>query len=642
MSDPGGAPLRIAALVKQIPAFETMELSPDGRLQRDGLPLEMSAYDRRAVAQGVALARQSGGTCTVITLGPPSAEDVLRESIAFGADHGVLITDPAFAGSDTLVTAQALVAALQRLGRFDLVLVGRNSVDAETGQVGPQVAELLDLPFAAGVKQLQIDAAGQWAQVGCELDDEWVELTVALPAVLSAAERLIDPVKIKDPAVWAAVDGSRIERLDAASLGVGPWGQAGSPTSVGEVRVEVDHRRRRRLDGPLVDQVAIVVDAMATAGLLASTSGTRAARIEPVAVAGPDVSAATGPIVGVLIEPGRQRMARELLGAAAGLAAELDGQVVAVGPWLMIPEPVTPEVTRVLASWGADRVIVIEPVIDEPDGLPLVEEDIARVVSDWIRTAAPTIVLAPSTAWGREVCGRASAALGLGLTGDATAVELEPEPHPDSSTGSPRRLLAWKPAFGGALLAAIRSGSTTQMVTVRPGVLAAGRPRATVPFGGSIEPPTEPIVVTATPRGRVHVRARRRDDDLEVLASAQRVIAVGQGVDPTEYGQLDGLLHALGAELAATRKVTDKGWLPHSRQVGITGLSLAPDLAMVVGASGRFNHMVGFRRAGLIVAINPDASAPVFEFADYGIVADWHDVVPELVRQLEARPGRLR
>ena len=617
-----------------------MELSSDGRLQRDGLPLEMSAYDRRAVAQGVALARQSGGTCTVITLGPPSAEDVLREAVAFGADHGVLITDPAFAGSDTLVTARALVAALERLGRFDLVLVGRNSVDAETGQVGPQVAELLDLPFAAGVKQLQIDTAGRSAQVGCELDDEWVELTVTLPAVLSAAERLIDPVKIKDPAVWAAVDRSRIERLDAASLGVGPWGQAGSPTSVDEVRVEVDHRRRRRLDGPLVDQVAVVVDAMAAAGLLPSASGTRASRIDPAAVARPDVAAGIGPIVGVLIEPGRQRMARELLGAAAGLAAELDGRVVAVGPWLMIPEPITAEVTRVLVSWGADDVIVIEPhapqsPVGGPAGSPLVEEDIARVVSDWIRTATPTIVLAPSTAWGREVCGRTAAALGLGLTGDATAVELEPDPPGGSSSRARRRLLAWKPAFGGALLAAVRSRSTTQMVTVRPGVLAASRPRAAVSAGA----PTQPTVVTATPRGRVHVRARRRDDDLEVLASAQRVIAVGRGVDPTEYGQLDGLLDALGAEVAATRKVTDEGWLPHARQVGITGLSLAPDLALVVGASGRFNHMVGFRRAGLIVAINPDASAPVFEFADYGIVADWHDVVPELERQLRARPG---
>src|SRR4051794_28284649 len=208
-------PLRIAALVKQIPVFEELQLGPDGRLQRAGLPLEMSAYDRRAVAQGVTLARDTGGSCTVVTLGPPSAEDVLREAVAFGADAGVLVTDPAFAGSDTLATARALAAAVARLesagGRFDLVLVGRNSVDAETGQVGPQLAQLLDRPFATGVKRLAVAAAGEGdaelaANVGLEHDDAWVEATVALPAVLSTAERLIDPCKIKDPAVWATVD----------------------------------------------------------------------------------------------------------------------------------------------------------------------------------------------------------------------------------------------------------------------------------------------------------------------------------------------------------------------------------------------------------------------------------------------------
>src|SRR4051794_24831763 len=104
-------PLRIAALVKQIPMFEEMRLGPDGRLQRAGLPLEMSAYDRRAVAQGVLLAKDSGGSCTIFTLGPLSAEDCLREAIAYGADDGVLITDPAFAGSDTLATARALASA---------------------------------------------------------------------------------------------------------------------------------------------------------------------------------------------------------------------------------------------------------------------------------------------------------------------------------------------------------------------------------------------------------------------------------------------------------------------------------------------------------------------------------------------------
>ena len=128
----------IAVLVKQVPAVDALELGADGRLRRDRVELEMNPYCRRAVSQGVALARQLGGRCVALTLGPAAAEDVLREAVAWGADEGVHVVDPVFAGSDTLATAQALAAALRRLGPFDLVLLGRNSVDADTGQVGPR------------------------------------------------------------------------------------------------------------------------------------------------------------------------------------------------------------------------------------------------------------------------------------------------------------------------------------------------------------------------------------------------------------------------------------------------------------------------------------------------------------------------
>jgi electron transfer flavoprotein alpha/beta subunit len=271
--------MRIAALVKQIPRFEAMELGPDGRLVREGIELEMNAYCRRAVGKGVELAQPAGGTCTVFTLGPPSAEDVLREAIAWGADEGVLITDPAFAGSDTLATARALAAALDREGPFDLVLVGRNSVDADTGQVGPELAELLDLPFATGVKRLDV---GEGAlRVLCEEDDGQSERVVELPAVVSTAERLCDPCKV-DPEGRRAVDASLIRTLRAADLGDGPWGQDGSGTYVGEVRVlEVD-RRHEVLSGPLDAQVDAAVRRLHELGALdASADAARAAPVVP-------------------------------------------------------------------------------------------------------------------------------------------------------------------------------------------------------------------------------------------------------------------------------------------------------------------------------------------------------------------------
>src|SRR5580698_8803304 len=121
---PFARPLRIAALVKQVPVGESMRLGPDQRLIREGLELEMNAYCRRAVSKGVELAQASGGTCVVFTLGPESADDVLREAIAWGAHSGVHLSDVAFTGSDTLATARTLAAAIRHHGPFDLVLAG--------------------------------------------------------------------------------------------------------------------------------------------------------------------------------------------------------------------------------------------------------------------------------------------------------------------------------------------------------------------------------------------------------------------------------------------------------------------------------------------------------------------------------------
>ena len=181
--------------------------------------------------------------------------------------------------------------------------------------------------------------------------------------------------------------------------------------------------------------------------------------------------------------------------------------------------------------------------------------------------------------------------------------------------------MAAKPAFAGALVADITCRSATQMVTVRPGVLPT--PEAATP--GPALPSTERVVGT---RGHVHVLAERHNDDVETLARAQVVIGVGAGVEPEEYGQLSPLAALLGAELAATRKVTDRGWAPRARQVGLTGRSIAPRLYIGLGLSGKFNHTVGVRAAGTILAVNTDPGAPVFAHCDVGIVGDWHEVVP--------------
>jgi electron transfer flavoprotein alpha subunit len=587
--------LRVAALVKQIPAFEEMALGPDGRLVRDGTALEMSAYCRRAVSKAVELAgADPGGSVTVLTLGPPAAQDVLREALAWSAERGVearglLVTDPVFAGSDTIATARALAAVLEQEGPFDLVLTGRNSLDADTGQVPPQLAELLDLPFVTGVKQLALD--GRTLSLGCEHDDAWLDVEVELPALLSCAERLCEPVKVP-PDGRATVDAGLIRTVTAAGLGPGPWGAAGSLTEVGDARpMAVRRSHQRRPDAPLTVQVEEAVRALLERGALEPGPEEPSA---PLPLTG-----GSGPVVAVVAEANHDALAAELCGAAARLAAALGGSTVLLAPH---------EIDAATAgSWGADRLVGIAGA--EAD------EDVARAVATWAATAAPWAILTGSTAYGREVASRAAAAIGAGLTGDAIDVEV-----------AAGRLLAWKPAFGGQLVAAVTATSPVQMATVRPGVLPRPLPRSVV---------AEVSTIAVEARRRVRVRHRRLEDDLENLGEATAVIGIGAGVDPRDLHELEALRELLGAEIGCTRKVTDKGWMPHARQIGITGRSISPRLFVAIGTSGKFNHMVGVRAAGTVLAVNPDPEAPVWDHADVGIVAPWQDAVPLLVAELE-------
>jgi electron transfer flavoprotein alpha subunit len=361
------------------------------------------------------------------------------------------------------------------------------------------------------------------------------------------------------------------------------------------------------LEGPLADQVEEAVR------LLEARGAFDAGR----AVPSPSEARSTFPVeaertrrIAVLDEPGRADVAAELVAAAGRLGGEAGAMVQLLRP---ASEPSGADDDAAAPPVGADAVVVLQG--------SSVPEDVAAAVTSFVREEAPWALLAPSTAFGREVAARVAAATGSGLVGDAVSLQVR-----DGV------LVAGKPAFAGALVADITCRTPTQMATIRPGVLPAGGDAPS--RADATAPPTRRAVGT---RGRVHIIGERRNDDVETLARAQIVIGVGTGVAPDEYETLSPLAAALGAELAATRKVTDKGWAPRSRQVGITGRSIAPRLYVALALSGKFNHMVGVRGAGTILAVNGDRNAPVFEHCDVGIVGDWHEVVPLLAQTLARR-----
>src|SRR5436190_2189640 len=170
----------IAVCIKQVPVVSALQFDPQTKtLKREGVRTEVSSFDVRALLKGLELRAAHGGEVVAVTMGPPQAREALGECLALGADRGVHLCDRAFAGADTLATARALAAALRR-EPFDLVLCGRASVDAETAQVGPEVAELLGLPQVCCARALTVDEAARTFTAERETDDGSETVTGAL------------------------------------------------------------------------------------------------------------------------------------------------------------------------------------------------------------------------------------------------------------------------------------------------------------------------------------------------------------------------------------------------------------------------------------------------------------------------------
>jgi electron transfer flavoprotein alpha subunit len=609
--------LRIAVCIKQIPLIEEANFDPQTRtIRRDG-PAVISAFDLRAISLAVELKARHGGETTAVTMGPPQAREALANALAMGIDRGTHLEDRAFAGSDTLATARALATWLAR-ERFDLVLLGKYSLDAETGQVGPEVAELIAAAQVTGVRKLEID--GETLRAERESDEGYDEIEAELPAVLTCAERVAQPIKMK-PGAQEAARLKPIVTVRAADLSGDrdAFGFAGSPTWVREIRaVETPRTTCTFIDAADPARAgAELVAALDRAGAL--TPRTHARRpISPAPRAGErgrDVWVACEMNLAGIIT----RATLELLSAGDQLAEQLGGELVAIG----FPGALARH-AELLASYGADRVIALDHAALDSYSPSVAAEAVAEVV----RERSPWGLLLPASEHGRDWGPRLAARLGLGLTGDAIGLEIDEN----------GRMVALKPAFGGNIVAPILSKTYPQMATVRPGVLELAAPAA------GRRPQIEtirPQIARALSR-RVAAHSLL-DPTLAGLDGAEVVVGVGTGIGgPDGVARVREFARAIGAALCATRRVTDAGWVARQLQVGLTGKAIDPRLYIAIGIRGAANHVVGIKRARTVVAINNDPEAPIFERADIGIVADWTAVVPALDDALRARIGRAR
>jgi electron transfer flavoprotein alpha/beta subunit len=256
--------MKIIVCVKQVPDAKDVRLDPvTNTLAREGVQSIMNPYDQHALEEAVRLKEELGGEVTVLSMGPPQAEDVLRQAISCGADHGVLISDRAFAGADTWATSYTLAKAVNKIGDFDLILCGKQAIDGDTAQVGPGLAIQLDIPFLTCIQKIR-EANENELVMERMMDDGYDVVAVEYPVLLTVVKDLNEP---RVPSLKGKMKSKKavIEVLSAEDVGADSSciGLAGSPTQVVDVFPPPPRGERAILTGTIDEQVEQLVDKLA-------------------------------------------------------------------------------------------------------------------------------------------------------------------------------------------------------------------------------------------------------------------------------------------------------------------------------------------------------------------------------------------
>ena len=320
-------------------------------------------------------------------------------------------------------------------------------------------------------------------------------------------------------------------------------------------------------------------------------------------------------IIGEQIDGHLSSTTAELLAAGRALLQDLEGELAAG----LIGHGLAAAIAEALEA-GAERVYTVDDarLQDAPADLCL------NALAGLYQAAAPDVILFARSAWARELAPRLAGRLGVGLLQDCLEVGIEPESG---------RLAALRPVYGGNFVARVRCAASPQIAVLRP---QAYEPLAPDPNRrGDVVP--VPVDLDAS-QSRVRVVRRVRHEHSGVsLSEARVVISGGRGLGgPEPFRDLEELAGMLGAAVGASRAAVDAGWVPGHWQVGLTGVTVTPELYLTVGISGASQHMAGCSGAKVIVAINTDAEAPIFREARYGIVGDWQAVLPAFMEAVRA------
>lgn len=262
--------MEVIVCIKQVPDTDAIRFDPEkGVIMREGVGAVINPFDLHALEAALTLKDELGAGVTAVSMGPPQAETALRDAVALGADRGILLSDRAFAGADTLATTYTLARAIERLGTFDLIVCGRQAVDGDTAQVGPGLAQRLGIPSATNVVHMHMETPSGPLRAKRAMDKGYQLVELDLPALVTVSPSLNQP---RVPSLKGKMKARRMEIpvWNAQDIGADPEriGWPGSPTRVASTHVPRFDARKEMLAGTPDEQVEALLARLKEAGVL--------------------------------------------------------------------------------------------------------------------------------------------------------------------------------------------------------------------------------------------------------------------------------------------------------------------------------------------------------------------------------------
>jgi electron transfer flavoprotein alpha subunit len=633
--------LTIISLMKQVPLPSEMRMGEDGLMDRTKAKSIINVDCGYALEAGLQMKNENPDAKLIVcSMGPPSFDVSLKKALSMGYDEAYLLSDRRLGGSDTYATGLAISTMLKHLGygkglNEDFIIVaGRQTSDGDTAHVPSQVAENMGIPQATFIEVA--DLVDRHIEAKRIIEGGYQMMRLPLPCALSFTPTGIDP---RRPTLSGAVKARNSEvtvfNIDDVGLSDEKIGLSGSPTIVAKVANIKSERapikmcnghNESELVSNLIENIKAGKNTLEVKEKKAAKAKKRPEGFEEVDFR----NGASGILTWAEVVNGKiSRPSLELLTPARHLAEQLGNDTKVTT--LILGKDIG-ELAKELVAYGADEVIVVnDERLEEYRILPF-----ASTFAQVIKERNPEIALFAATTAGRELAPRIGVKTDSGVTADCTALEIGEHINRKEKKIFAPILESRRPTYGESKLATILGFVCPQISTARAGTFEVPTPDET----------REGLITNFTPTLSDDdfvteiIETVRGEGGLQNLFEADIIIAGGRGTTGDEMKLVKDLAQALNdqginTEWAASRVMVDEGISEYARQIGQTGKTVRPKVYVAIGISGAVQHIAGMKESETIIAINHNGKETIFANADFGIVGEYEDILPELIEQVK-------